>query len=97
MNDPNIKRRPLLAECDPYLAALRTAGRAVETTDPNLGRDYDSARYHVFQAISRGNPTGALVWMQTMDAAFKAAKVEGEMGAVYARSFRLLSALLGSV
>jgi len=95
MKNEKPARRPLLATCDPYLSALRTVGRAVEEGDPGLGRDFETARFHVFQAISRGNTLGAMTWLATLD--ISTHKLEGEMATTYKATTAKLAAILGSV
>lgn len=91
--DGQKQRKPLLATCDPYLSALRTVGRAVEESDAGLGRDYETARFHIFQAISRGNTLGALTWLATLDIA--AHKLTGEMATTYHATVAKLATILG--
>lgn len=61
----------ILEQADPYLAAVRSAARALPAEH---ARDVELARYQLYRALDRyTDPEAAEAWLDALDAAVQAA------------------------
>lgn len=53
---------------DPYLAIIKSCGRALHQDDPELGQQLETERFHLFQALERGDIQMAGLWLKSLEA-----------------------------